>query len=261
MSWFRTALSISTPTPGSYYTVLEPVEFHEWRYTQTAPKGSLFTVKLPPSDIFTEGKIIASATVQEKNLHAKSGGYVLKEDSPVDVVLRVGQMPSPRELLDKYKQIRTNFDRGLDRFKEDLPTRLYIDSQTEHPHLYRVAYWDDKTITLHNFGSIKELITQFAQIREALAEDVMDKTGRAHEMEEFRRYENAMTFVNNSHLHVDSSKMDRLIETSGIESVQKKTLPWRECYLELSHGARILDERIARFSSRKWVQAALSKNV
>ncbi|MHA2279281.1 MAG: hypothetical protein ACXAC5_00105 [Promethearchaeota archaeon] len=261
MAWFRTALSISTPDPGSYYTVLNPDEFYEWRYTQIAPKGAVFTVKLPPSDIFTEGKIIASAHIFEDKLQKHSEGFRLKENSPVEVKLQIGQMPSPRELLDKNEQAQKTFGRALDSFKQDLATRLYVDSQTEHPHLFRLSHWDEKNVTFHNFGRIKDLVEQFVQIRETLAQEVMDKTGRAHEMEEFRRYENAMTFMNNSHLHVDASKMDRLIETSGIKSVQTKTMPWKECFLEVSHGANILNDQISSFNSNKWVQSALSKNV
>lgn len=261
MSWFRTALSISAPEPGSYYTVIDPVEFHEWRYSGTAPKGAIFTLELPPSDIFTEGKVIASALLSDEKLEKKSHGWQLKEDSHVQVMLRVGCIHSPQDMLDKYKRIQANFDRGLNNFKEDLATRLYINSQTEKPHLFRVAHWDNESVTLHNFGSVKDLIEAFAEIREALSQEVMDKTGRAHEMEEFRRYENCMTFINNSHLHVDASKMDRLLETSGIKSTQTKTITWKECFLEASHGAQLLDEALNEFNSKTWVQAVSAKNV
>ena len=258
MSWFRRALTISTPDPGSYYAVINSGEFYEWRYTQTAPKGSIFTACLPPTDIIAEGKIIVSAFVDEDKLVKKADAFELKEDSPVEVVLRVGCMPSPQELLYKHKESQKAFERGLDRFKEDIPTRLYVDSQTKDPHLFRISHWTQNDVTLHNFGSIKTLIKQFSEMREALAQDVMDKTGRAHEMEEFRRYENAMTFINNSHLHVDASKMDRLIQSAGIKSVQTRKIPWKECYLELSHGARVLQEQIDRFNTNTWVEASLA---
>lgn len=261
MSWFRKALSISTPEPGSYYTVLDPIEFHEWRYSGTAPKGALFTLGLPPSDIFTEGKIIAEALLSDEKLEKKAHGWRLKEDSPVQVVLRIGCMPSPQDLIDKYKNIKSRFDRGIKSFKEDLAIRLYINSQTEKPHLFRVAHWDDKSVTLHNFGSVKDLIEAFAEIREVLSLEALDKTGRAYEMEEFRRYENAMTFANNSHLHVDASKLDRLLETSGVKSFQTKTITWKECFLEASLGAQLLDKELSEFSSKKWIRAALARGV
>lgn len=260
MSWFRKALNISTPEPGSYYTVLDPLEFHEWRYNGTAPKGSVFTLKLPPSDIFTEGKIIATALLSDEQLEKKAHGWELTKTSPIQIMLRVGCMPSPQELLDKYKIYKDSFDKGLNSFKSYLATRLYINSQTEEPHLFRVHHWDDKSVTLHNFGSVNDLIESFSEIREALSQEAMDKTGRAFELEEFRRYENAMTFVNNSHLHVDASKMDRLLETSGIKSKQTKTITWKECFLEASHGAQLLDEMLNEYNSKKWVQIALSRN-
>jgi len=261
MSWFRKALSISCPEPGSYYTVLSPEEFYEWRFNEKAPKGSLFTLRLPPSDIFTEGKIIATALLSDEKLEKKAHGWQLKESAPVKVMLRVGYMPSPQELIEKYKGFQSNFDRGLDRFKEDLATRIYIDSQTEKPHLFRLAHWDGDSVTLHNFGSIKDLVEAFAAVREVLSQEVMDKIGRAHEMEDFRRYENVMTFTNNSHLHVDASKMDRLLETSGVKSLQTKTLTWKECFLEASHGAKLLNEALVDFHSNKWVQAVTARNV
>jgi len=255
MNWLRTALNISAPEPGSYYTVIDPIEFHEWRYTETAPKGTFFTIELPPSDIFTEGKVIASAFLSDEKLEKKSHGLVLKTDSPVQVVLRVGCVSSPQDMMDKYKRIQANFDRGLNNFKEDLATRLYINSQTDKPHLFRLARWDSKNVTLHNFGTVKDLIEAFAEVREVLSQDVVDKTGRAHEMEEFRRYENCMTFANNSHLHVDASKMDRLLETSGVKSTQTKTITWKECFLEASRGAQLLYKALNDFNSKKWVQA------
>ncbi len=256
MSWLRRAFSITVPDLGSYYSVLTPEKFYEWKYTQIAPKGSIFTDHLPPSDIITEGKIIVSAFVDEDKLKKEADVLKLKEDSPVDVVLRVGYMPSPQELLHKYKESQKSFQRGLNWFKEDMQIRLYTDSHTKHPHLFRISHWTKDEVTFHNFGRVKDLIEQFSEFKESLSQDAMDKTGRAYEMEEFRRYENAMTFVNNSHLHIDALKMDRLIESSGIKSTQTKTLPWKECYLELSHGAKILEEQIGRFGSNTWVQAA-----
>lgn len=260
MSWLRTAFFISTPDPQAYYTVLDPVEFYEWRFTKRAPKGQAFTHKLPPSDIFTEGKVIASATVTESSLKPSASGYVLTEDSPVDVRIRVGQMSSPQELLDRYHEMTRTLDRGMDAFKKNLLTRLYIDSKTDNPHLFRISHYTDEDVTMHNFGPIKDLIEKFSLVRQSLIEKSMDKTGRAHEMEEFRRYENAMTFTNNSHLHVDSSKLDRLIETSGVKALRTRTLSWVECYLDTSPEARQLDSRIKHYEDQTWVKSVLARN-
>lgn len=258
MSWLRTAFNICMQDAQAYYTVLDPIEFYEWRFVNNAPKGHVFTHKLPPSDVFTEGKVIASAIVTESSLKPSKSGYVLKEDSPVDVKIRVGRMPSPQELMDRYHELRRTRDRSMEAFKENLLTRLYVDSKTDNPHLFRISHYTDEDVTMHNFGSIKDLTEQFALVREALIEESMDKTGRAYEMEEFRRYENAMVFTNNSHLHVDSSKLDRLIETSGVKALQTRTLPWTECFLDISPGARQLDERIKYYEDQTWVKSILA---
>lgn len=261
MSWLRTAFNICTPDSGAYYTILDPIEFYEWRFTNTAEKGHFFTHKLPPSDIFTEGQVIASAIVTESSLSPSEGGYTLVENSPVDVKIRVGHMPSPQELIDRYHEMVKLRDKGVEAFKQDLLTRLYVDSKTDNPHLFRLSHYTDEEVTMHNFGSVNKLIEQFSLVRQALIDESMDKTGRAHEMEEFRRYENAMTFTNNSHLYVDSSKLDRLIETSGVKALQTKTLPWTEYYLDISPGAQLLDNRIHHFEDQTWVRSVLSRNV
>ncbi len=261
MSWLRTAFTICSPNSQAYYTVLDPVEFYEWRFTNKAPKGQAFTHTLPPSDIFTEGKVIASAIVTESSLKPSKEGYILTEDSPVDVKIQVGQMPSPQELLDRYDELTKTRDRGINAFKQNLLTRLYINSTTDNPHLFRLSHYTDKDVTMHNFGSIKSLIEQFSLVRGALIDESMDKTGRAHEMEEFRRYENAMVFTNNSHLHVDSSKLDRLIETSGVKALQIRTLPWTECYLDASPGAQQLNARIKHYEDQTWVKSVLARNL
>lgn len=261
MSWLRTSFTICEPDSQAYYTVLDPIEFYEWRFTGKAPKGHAFTHKLPPSDIFTEGKVIASAIITESSLKPSKAGYILAEDSSVDVKIKVGQMPSPQELIDRYYEMTKSRDRGRDAFKKALLTRLYINSQTDNPHLFRISHYTDEDVTMHNFGSIKDLIEKFALVREVLIQESMDKTGRSHEMEEFRRYENAMTFTNNSHLHVDSSKLDRLIETSGVKALQTRTLSWTECYLDASPGAQQLHQRIKHYEDQTWVKSVLSRSV
>jgi len=60
MSWFRKALNITTVHPDSFYTSMDPGEFYEWKFTGIIPKGKIFTKKLPPSEVFTAGKIIAT---------------------------------------------------------------------------------------------------------------------------------------------------------------------------------------------------------
>ena len=155
MSWFRKAFSISTFDSNSYYSVLDPVEFYDWKYTSTAPKGSHFTKYLPSSDIFTDGRIIVSARVDNTKLLRDGSSYKLSEESPVDVSLQIGCIPSARELLFKYQNLSNSFFSGLKSFKGYLINRIYITSANEEPHLFRLAEYDNNSVYLHNFGSIK----------------------------------------------------------------------------------------------------------
>lgn len=260
MSWLRKAFNICSPNSRAYYTTLDPLVFYEWIYTKTAPKGHVFSAKLPSSDIVATGKAVVAAIVPETNLKKSPDGYVLTQDSPVEVSLKIGYMPSPRDLLNKYDSMIKTQQHGLEAFKADLQTRVYLNSTSSDPNLFRFSKCTDNEVTMHNFGSVEKLREQFSLVRSALIGESLKKKGRAHELEDFRRYENAMTFINNSHLHVDSAKMDRLIETSGVRALQTRTLPWIECYLDMSPGARQLHDRIKFFEDQTWVSAAIKRS-
>lgn len=260
MSWFRKALSICLPEPGSYYTVIDPVEFYEWRFTHQAPKGALFSLHLPPSDIFTRGKIIASASLSDQHLKQVEKGFRLQSDTLVEVILKVGAIPTPQELLDKYDTTLKTFSTGVERFKVDALTRLYLVSHSKTPHLFRIANYTTENVTMQNYGPVEELIKKIGEAKPLLQEKANKKQGRAFELEEWRRFQNAMDFVNNSHLHVDASKMERLLTSANIEPNSVKKISWQECYLEASENAQLLHEQIEKFSSNEWVKASRTRH-
>ncbi len=254
MSWFRKALAITVPREGSYYSVMDPVEFYEWRFTGKAPQGSVFQNHLPPSDIFTENKIIVSAIVPPDSLKKTSDGFLLKEDSAVDVVLQIGRMLNAEELIEQNKQHVRTLSTGMDRFKEDAVTKLFVHSEEEQPSLYRIAEYTDDNVQFHNYGYVVDLIERFAEARKFFRENATEKKGRAYEMEEFRRYENTMEYVNNSHLYVDASKLQRLLQSANVEPKYTKKLPWKDFYLLMSKGARNMQNVIEKFNSMNWVK-------
>jgi hypothetical protein len=252
--WLRQALTISVPEPGSYYTVLDPLDFYEWRYNGFAPKGAIFTTKLPPSDIFTEGKVIASAVVPIQNLAKADRHFKLNQDTPISIIIKAGHIPNPTELLAKYNQMKTSFAQGLKSFKEHLILKKYTFSQSKDPHLMKLHSSTDDEITLQSLGSIEDLTAQFANIHSALSKECIEKIGRSREVEKFRRYDNAMTYVNNSHLDIDTAKMDQLIKSVSITSAPVKKTSWRDCYIEMSVGGGIIAEQMQEYESKKWVQ-------
>ncbi len=261
MSWFRSALSISVPDPGSYYSTIDPIDFYEWKFTNTAPKGTIFAKQLPPSDTFISGKVIVSAIVLDTHLkQLANSDYRLINDSSVELGLKIGNIPSPRELIDKYNRAIHNFDTGVDRFKENMLTRLFVHSYSDNPHLLGVANYTKDNVTFHNYGPVSDLIKRFADVRDSIMQESTQKIGRSYEMEAFRRYESNMTFNNNSHLHVDASKMRGLIEAANIKPENSQTSSWKDLYLQTSEGAQKQQDLIGYFESKKWFQSARSAN-
>lgn len=255
MSWFRKAFSISIPDSNSYYCSLYPLDFYEWKYTGSIPKGTFLTKHLPPSDTFIGGKIIASVECDKIRPH--KNGFELTESSPALVSVKIGRILSASEVLNKYKELKKNFDRGLQSFKHDFKTRLYAHSITDKPHLFRFSKQLDEMVTLKNFGPVEDLTKKFSETKAKLSRAAKTPVGRSYELEDLKKYDNAMAFVNNSHLHVDAIKMDQLINQSG-SAFTEMTIPWIKCYLDLSQGAQLLDEEIKNYESKTWIRDLIS---
>ena len=141
MSWFKKALSISIQDPGSYYVVVEPVEFYEWRHAGVIPKNTKCSSLLPPSEIFTEGYIIASINANENDII--SGKLV--SDIQSTIVLKVGYMPSKADLIQKYHSLDSDFKRKLHSFKHTCISQGYIvvPEDEDISKLYRVIPYND----------------------------------------------------------------------------------------------------------------------
>jgi len=259
MSWLLRAFSISSIDSGSYYTILDPLEFYEWRYTGLAPKNFVFSDKLPPSDIISNNKIIASAKISAENLKkTDSHHFITRGNVPVEVILIAGYMPSPKELIDRYRENVGVFNRGLDQFKNEIVLKKYITSYDETPHLFKVSIIDEEKAFLSNFGPVKDLVKKFSEIREALSIDSMNKKGKSYELEEFTRYDTAMNYINNSHLYVDSLKMDRLLQTSSIKPISVSDSSWKDLYLFVSKGAKVLNDIVLQYNSKNWFKDSIS---
>ena len=253
MSWFRKALSITTVYPDSYYTVVDPGEFYEWKFKEMIPKGRTFTKRLPPSTSFADGMLIATARLPQEGLDKKSFGYETNQDLNADIYLQAGQIQSPKELFQKYKQVQSSFNDSVNKFKTASEVRSYFSS---NDHLFRISSIDESSVSLLNFGPTKDLVKALAHKRQLLNRESLSRKGRAYEMEEFRRFENAMTFVQNSQIPVDSSKLDLLLRIAKIEPEQTVKLGWVNCFVQLSPEARSSKKLLDRYESLSWVQAS-----
>ncbi len=257
MSWFKYALSMSIQEPGSYYTVVHPVDFYEWRFTGTIPKGTKFYGKLPRTEVIADGLIIASANLSSDNLESLNRGYKLKSDFSGPISIKVGQLSSPKEVMSKYQDIDDRISRHVDDFKTNIAIRQFVVSRTDNPHLYKVTNQTNEELELLSYGPLEDVLEKVSVVHSALAFDSSQKKGRSHEMADFIRYDNIMNFVKDSSLPVDCPKMQYLIDKANIEPVKTRRLSCRECLLETSPDYRSLQKTLDRFNSMQWVKFTL----
>lgn len=259
MSWLRRAYTISTPDPNAYYVAVDPGEFYEWRYTGTIPKGTIFTKRLPRSDIFTEGFVVASSVIPPSSLKSKRQGFELVSDVNANINLEIGQIQSPQEILAKHKELINKFNITIHDFRKSAETRTFFVSSSDDPHLYRIIGSDEETAQLENYGPIEDILSKLKTVRIALNNHSLKRDGRAHEMEDFRRFENAMTIIENGNYPIDKSVMETLIRIADLKPIQTCSSSWEECCVELSRDAYAVKNLLNRYHSLRWIRDSLQK--
>lgn len=256
MNWYKKAFTTVTNQPGAYYTVISPLEFYEWRFRQLIPKGAQFTEKMPRSDAFTDGRVIAYVALPMDVLQKNGHILEIKQDTPGSVELTAGAITSPQEMLTKYQQMKSAFDHSMDGFRRSTETQKYFTSIDEEPKLYRIADSSVATVELQVFGTVKEVKEKLAETQKRLQKESYHKKWRAHEMENFRRFENYMTVLQNPTVPIDAAKMEFLLSIAGLTPRQTRKIAWNECFLELSTEARQLNNQLAAYDSLSWVKHA-----
>lgn len=254
MSWLTKAFTTVNNDPDAYYATISPVEFYEWRFHQAIPKGARLHRKMPRSDAFTENQVIVSAKVDPKALTEKDGSFEVSENTPASVYLTVGQVASPLEIVQKFAHLKEEFARSLEEFKKSTATQKYFTSVANEPQLYRVADSTDETVTLQLIGPIDEVREKFSEVLKALGKRTSERKYRAHEMESYRKFENYMTVLENPAVPIDASKMEFLLTTAQMKPIQKRVLPWEQCFLEISSDAVDLQTKLDVFNSMQWVK-------
>ncbi len=257
MSWFRKALMINPPTANSLYTVVDPSEFYEWRFIQHIPKGTIFTKRLPPSEVFTAGMLIASAEIPESRLMQKSFGYELNDNVDANIVLHVGQIQTPTEIIAKLHSLQGKFNQSLGRFKTTCRDKKYITSADKIPELYCIKYSDSKSANLSNFGSIKDINERLTVVRSNLHQLYNIKKGRAYELDLLKKFDQSLTFFQDMNLHTDPAKIDFLFYNAKIEPKSNTKIDWQDCYVKMSTDANAMYRLIKQYNSLHWIQETL----
>ena len=250
MSWFKKALAISILGDDAYYIVTDPIQFYEWKWTGYIPKGIKASKNLPSSDVFTDGLIVINADIPAKYLEDGK----LSCDVHTTLHMKLGQIQSPAELLQKYIDLDAEFKRQLDNFKKNSLSQKYVVSTNKKPHLYRITAKDDNAVILENFGKLTEIGEKASLARNILNHLSHEKMGRSYEWEDARNMENLLTFMGNKGLQLDGVKLDRLVSTAKLQPEQHREMNWIDCYAALHDEAAETRDKMRKFKSLQWVR-------
>ena len=257
MSWFVKALSISTPIPGTYYTVVDPGEFYEWRFKQAIPEGTVFTKQLPPSEIFTKGFVIASAQLNPDNLILKDNSYILKNSDSAEIMLEVGQIQSPNEILSKLRILQEKYNTSISNFQKTLNVRHYVITQDEKPSLYKISVISPEEVEIENFGAMPEIIETVENIEHDIRYRPPKKTGRAYEMEKIKKFLTAASFLHNKSVPMDSNKLETIVNYAELKPKTAYKTSIEKCFQHTSKDIRDLSLLIENYQKLSWIKSSL----
>lgn len=250
MSWIKDALSISQLDNDDYYIVTDPIQFYEWKWTGVVSKGTKVSKLLPPSEVFTNGFIVINAPIPKDAIQNGK----LSCDVNTSVQMKIGQIQSPAELLDRYIAMDKEFKKGIDDFKKNCLSQKYIISHGKDPHLYKVSAIDDTSVMVSNFGPLDDLGKQIEEFRRMTNYLSHQKIGRAYEWEDARKIDNIVTFMSNKGLEIDGAKFDVLISKSGLKPLSSNKESWIDCYCTMHPEATETKGKMAKFRSLYWVR-------
>jgi len=253
MSWFRKSLMYN----DSYYTAITPEEYYEWKFTETIPKGTLLSRDLPSSHIFNKGLVVVSTASQVPDdclVKSKKDMRLIK-DTRAEILFNVGQILSPKELIDKHERLSDKFRANLHSFQLHLINKKYITGGSKKHNLYRLADHNDTSVSMASFGELTEVLERLAVVQVKLGDAANTKSGRAYEMADSMRFDKIMNLLRQRHMPTDSVSMDFLLRTANIKSTHTKDISWSDCFTEISPEALSLKDRLDGFRNLKWVQS------
>ncbi len=254
MNWIK---KLSQYNMGDvYYTVVDPADFYEWKFSGTIPKGTRFTKRMPPSESFTTGQMVAASRINS-HLKEDNGIFQTTEDVKSDIHLHAGNVLSPSDVAKKYIDMVHQFQKEVESFKERVLIEKYAVMGHDPACLYKFEDRGD-TAVLYNFGPLSEARKKFSVVQKSLMADAMKKKGRSYELENFRRFENFLTLIDNKEVPVNYSVIDNAIKLSGIKPEKEDKLSWTSCYIKLSEEAKTNYEKIQTLSSIKWLKHAVN---
>jgi hypothetical protein len=258
MSWFRHV--IESQDTDSYYATVSPEQFYELRFTQTIPKHTVVSKRLPSSRIYNENGIMVSVAMPKNSLMKTKAGMKVREDTKSEVVLLAGAIISPKELIEKYKRLTKSFESGLDSFKRKSNINDFLPQVSNKSMVYKIGSFDDNEVELLNFGEVDEVYEKLSIAQINISSSSKIRTGRAYEMSDAMKFEDIMSTARQNNVPFDTTKFQFLVQKAGLKPNNNKKISWCECYMEICPDAKALHERISKFNDLQWVRHTLANH-
>lgn len=245
MAWLRDIIN----EQDCYFTAVDPADFYEWKITGIIPKGTILSKRLPDSNIFSQGFIIASANIKFED---QEGDYIeLKQDIQSEVQFKAGAVLSPTELLNKFSRLKKDFQDELKTFRNNSLSQAYLINPFDN-HVYRVTESDDKA-EIHKYELFSEIQKKLTLARRSLEKMALIKKGRSYELEQLRRFETIYVLLNQKTI-LDKEKVDYIFHIANIEPIEKYTKSWQDYFINISDEAKSKFDRISIIDSLTWVR-------
>lgn len=252
MNWLRTCVS-----HNSFFTAVDPADFYEWKVSGVLPKGSRFSKGMPPSDVFSKGFVVATASLPESSLQQikdENGMFELTADTNAEVQFYVGAALSPSELLDKYHRLKKEFAIDLDHFRRTSISQQFIVNPNDNK-VYRIAEKGDKA-EIAEYETFPEIQKQLIQSRRAITNESQIKKWRSYELEKLRRFESTFVMLNNKHSIVDPASVAQIFAVANISPLKTTVQSWEEYFTKVSADAKSQYDRIQALDRMHWIKEA-----
>jgi hypothetical protein len=251
--WLKKAFKNPQQDPCTYYVAIDPVLFYEYKFANKIPKGSLLSKQMPPISVL-DNQVIASVNIHPSMVKVSNKGYETSEDTECELSFVVGQAQSPMDILDKYNSEKKLLTDKFDEFKQAAMINKFVISSGEVPRLYEIKQSRGQEVYVKDFGTIKDVLSQFKISSLKLQKDSLRKKGRAYELTNATKMNKVFSMMTNK-MPIDSSEMDFMITVSEIQPVHEKILPWSDLFYSVDLPAKAIYEKMAKFESLQWVKA------
>lgn len=240
MSWFTK----SQPIFKTYYTLVDPEQYYEWEYEGFVPS----------SVNFYYGNVRGLRTIDKTIVAITSN--IKKDVLPFSEIEFVsGKTKSKEDILSEYQRDKDAYQSELDLFKQSILNRNYFTKMQNKKHcLYGVDKWDDRAVTVNNFGSWNDILAKAQAKQTSLTNFPKPDYYKAHNLEPLRKLTETL-LITNYRIPLDKQKLDLILRSGHIKPISQSQLPWNELYHTINKQAEKRFHRIQKLNNLKWIQA------